>query len=594
VGTFFVPTLMGRKPRGHKNVPTLRCFIEMPMTEMNDRKYYPMKHQKRSLALNAHFLALPLLLAGAPVFAAPPDAGRMLEEVRPAPALPPSAVPATRIEEQTPISLPDGVRITVKGLRISGQTAFSEAELLALVKDAVGKELSLAELNQLAARITGHYRKRGYLVARAYLPAQDIRDGQVEIAILEGRLGKVEINNSAALADSALAPVSALATDKPLRKNELEGSLLSLADIPGVEVKSTLKPGESIGTSDLLVEVAPGKAVTGALDFDTYGNRYTGDYRYGGSVYFNNPLNRGDQVSLRAQTSGNGLAYGLAGYQLPVGSHGTRIGAAWSEMRYKLGKDFSALDASGDAGVGSVHVLHPFVRSRVLNLYGQVRFETKKLVDRVGITATQTSKTLDNWTVGFNGDRTDAFGGGGTNSFALSYTSGKLGLDATSQAIDAATAQSNGRFGKTGLSFQRLQKLTDATSFYFSCTGQWADKNLDSAEKFTLGGAYGVRAYPQGEATGDEGQLVTAELRWRANDSWQLAGFYDDGQVTINRNPWVAGNNARHLSGAGVGATFNSGKVSVNLLAAWRVGTGSPTSDVDRTPRAWLQAVRYF
>jgi hemolysin activation/secretion protein len=553
-----------------------------------------MKYQKRLPVLNAPLFALPLLLAGVPAYGAPPDAGQMLEGLRPPPVLPPPAAPATRIEEQAVTNLPDGMRITVKALRISGQSVFPEAELRALVEDGVGKELSLAELSQLAGRITRYYRQRGYLVARAYLPAQDIRDGRVEIAILEGLLGKVGVNNSAALADSALAPVSALPTGKPLRSDDLEGSLLKLSDLPGVEVKSTLKPGESIGTSDLLVEVAPGRAVTGSLDFDTYGNRYSGASRLGGSLYINNPLNRGDQVSLRAQTSGARLAYGLAGYQLPVGNYGTRIGAAWSEMRYRLGEDFASLDAAGAASVGSIHVLHPFVRSRTLNLYGLARYELKRLVDRVGITAVQTDKALDNWTFGINGDRTDAFGGGGTNSFALSYTTGKLGLDATSQTIDAITAQSSARFDKTSGSFQRLQRLSGATSFYFSWAGQWAGKNLDSAEKFTLGGIYGVRAYPQGEANGDEGQLLTAELRWRVNDSWQLQGFYDDGRVTINRNPWLAGNNTRHLSGAGMGAAYNSGKVTVNLLAAWRVGTGSPTSDTDRTPRVWLQAVRYF
>lgn len=554
-----------------------------------------MKPQKRSLAVNAHFFALPLLLAGTPIFAAPPDAGQMLKEIRPAAPVPPHIeAPATRIEEQAVTDLPDGMRITVNELHISGQTIFPETELMALVHDGVGKELSLAELNRLATRITRHYRQHGYLVARAYLPAQDIRDGRVEIAILEGRLGKVEINNSAGLAESALAPVSSLPTDQPLRGDGLERGLLTLADLPGVEVKSTLRPGESIGTSDLLVEVVPGKAVSGSLDFDTYGNRYSGANRLGGSLYFNNPLNRGDQVSLRAQTNDEGLAYGLAGYQLPVGSYGTRIGAAWSQMRYRLGQNFASLDASGDASVVSVHVLHPFVRSRALNLYGQVRYEAKTLVDRVGARATQTNKTLDNLTFGINGNSTDGFGGGGTNNFALDYTTGNLGLDATSRNIDAITAQSSGRFGKTSISFQRQQRLTEATSFYFSYAGQWAGKNLDSAEKFTLGGTYGVRAYPQGEANGDEGQLVVAELRWRANDHWQFQGFYDDGRVNTNRNPWLAGNNARHLSGAGIGTTFNSGKMSVNLLAAWRLGSGNPTSDTDRTPRIWLQAVRYF
>jgi hemolysin activation/secretion protein len=431
-------------------------------------------------------------------------------------------------------------------------------------------------------------------VAHAYLPAQDIRDGRVEIAILEGRLGKVEVNDAVGMAGLALTPVTALATGQPLRSDGLEGSLLSLADLPGVEVKSTLKPGESIGTSDLLVEVAPGKAVTGSLDVDNYGNRYSGANRFGGSVYINNPLKLGDQVNLRAQTSGDGLAYALAGYQLPVGSAGTRIGAAWSQMRYRLAEDFASLDASGHASVGSIHVSHPFVRSRALNVYGTARYETKRLVDRVGITAVETDKTLDNWTLGINGNRTDTLGGGGTNSFALSYTTGNLELDTTSRDIDAITAQRVGRFGKTSLSLQRLQGLTDATSFYFSYAEQWADKNLDSAEKFTLGGAYGVRAYPQGEASGDEGHLLTAELRWQWNEAWQFQGFYDEGRVTINRDPWTAGDNALRRAGYGVGASYAGYGFVLRTFAAWKAGTGPSSSDRDRSPRVWVQAARYF
>lgn len=583
-----LPDCLLPAPTGAADLPV---DLEYQGKEMNHRKSAKYKQYVR-----VAILALSSLLASARVLAAPPDAGQMLEELKPAPALPPSKTPAIRVEEQAPASTADGMRLAVKGLHISGQTVFSEADLLALVNDAVGKELSLAELNQLAARITSYYRQRGYLVARAYLPAQDIRDGQVEIAVLEGRLGKVEVNNTAGLAGSALAPVSALPTGKPLRQDQLEGRLLTMTDLPGVEVKSTLRPGEAIGTSDLLVEVSPGKAVAGSLDIDTYGNRYSGANRLGASVYLNNPLNRGDQASLRIQTSGGGLNYGRVGYQLPLGSDGTRIGAAWSEMRYRLGQDFAALDLNGKASVGSAHVLHPFVRSRALSLYGEAQYEAKRLVDRVGVTATQTDKTLDNWVFGINGNSVDGlgWGGGGSNNFALSYTLGNLGMDAASQSIDAATARSSGRFGKTSASFQRLQRLTDATNFYFSYMQQWADKNLDSAEKFILGGAYGVRAYPQGEAGGDEGQLLTAELRWRANESWQVLGFYDDGHATINRNPWLVSGNTWHLAGAGTGIIFNMDKTVASLSAAWRTEADSPTSDKDRKPRVWFQAVHYF
>jgi hypothetical protein len=71
-------------------------------------------------------------------------------------------------------------------------------------------------------------------------------------------------------------------------------------------------------------------------------------------------------------------------------------------------------------------------------------------------------------------------------------------------------------------------------------SGQTASKNLDSSEKFSLGGINGVRAYPQGEASGDEGYRGTVELRHNVMPNVQATVFYDWGKVTINRNPFGA------------------------------------------------------
>jgi hemolysin activation/secretion protein len=539
-------------------------------------------------------LPIALLLPAAALAQTAPDAGQILRDVRPAPALPVPKAPATSVEEGKPSSPGNGKHIAVKGFRVTGATAFAEAELLALVADAAGKELSLAELDELAVRITRHYREAGYLVARAYLPAQDATSGIIEIAVLEGRFGEVSVVNGAGLSTSALAPLDALTPGQAVRRQEVERSLLALSDLPGVEVKSTLRPGAAVGTSDFLVEVAPGPALNGSVDFDNFGNRYTGAHRLGASLFWNNPARLGDQASLRLQKSDGDFDYYRVGYQLPVGVHATRIGAAWSEMRYGLGKDFAPLDATGEARVGSLYLLHPFLRGREASLYGQVQYDAKRLTDRVGSTATQTDKTLDNWTVGVNGNFADGFGGGGGNSIALAYTRGDLGLDATTALIDAATARSAGGFSKWSASFQRLQRLSDTLSLSLAYAGQWAGKNLDSSEKFSLGGAYGVRAYPQGEASGDEGQQLTAELRWQVSAAWQAQAFYDDGRVTINRNPWAAGNNTRHLAGYGVGAAFAGGGFTLRAFAAWKAGTGKPASDIDRSPRVWVQAARYF
>ena len=75
----------------------------------------------------------------------------------------------------------------------------------------------------------------------------------------------------------------------------------------------------NIGTSDLLVDITPGPLLSGSVDFDNAGNRYTGEWRVGATVNFNNPLGLGDVASLRLLTSGEGLKYARASYQLQVG-----------------------------------------------------------------------------------------------------------------------------------------------------------------------------------------------------------------------------------------------------------------------------------
>jgi len=220
----------------------------------------------------------------------PPSGGSILQQVPPAPPLqrPP---PDVRIEQggQPPAPLADGVRIRVDVLVVTGQTAYSEAELLALTGFTPGSELSLTELRAMAAKITDHYRRNGYVVALAYLPAQDIKAGRVTIAVIEGRYGKIELRNSSNLSESlANGLLGGLNPGDPITIAPLEERLLLLSDVPGVGVRSTLVPGASAGTSDLIVDVTPGRLVTGSIEADNHGNRYTGEYRVGGTVNINN------------------------------------------------------------------------------------------------------------------------------------------------------------------------------------------------------------------------------------------------------------------------------------------------------------------
>lgn len=526
-----------------------------------------------------------------------PDAGQSQQNIDQQPLQLPGKQSLELNLPDAPSIEPDtsGPSLAINGFTLQGNGAIASEELLPLLADLQGRTVSLGELQAGANRITRLYRERGYPLARAYIPAQEIDGGVLQIAVMEGRYGEVGLNNTSRVSGAALAPLAALKPGDAVRSAELERSLLLLQDTPGVEIKSTLKPGTSVGASDLLVDVQPGPLLTGAIDADNYGNRFTGEYRLGATLNVNSPLGLGDRLSLRAMGSEEDQQYYRIGYQLPVGPWATQVGVAYSDMDYQLEKDFDDLKAHGNARIASLYAIQPLLRSRDFSLYAQLQFDDKRLKDDIDLFDSKSDKRSRVVIASLTGNSRDNLLGGGVNSFALGWSQGSLNIDgAQNQAIDDLTAGSQGRFHKLNPSLVRLQRLSERFSLYGQLQGQWADGNLDSSEKISLGGAYGVRAYPQGEASGDQGWLANLELRYALTDAWQLNTFIDHGQVRLHKDSWSNGDNHRSLSGAGVGARWAAHGWQINTVAAWKLGNDDPQSDVDRSPRVWAQVVRFF
>jgi hemolysin activation/secretion protein len=556
---------------------------------------------KRPLTLHALSpiaIALCALGSGAWAQTAPaPDAGRVLRDLQPAPVL--TTPPAASLQRSDSPAAPakDEARALVKSIVITGNQELPTPELQALVANLVVGEQTLSQLEAAARRITAYYRERGFAVARAYLPAQDISNGTVTISIVEGRIASHKLNNQARLSSPrADAFFGQIKDGDVIKSAQIDRGLLLLQDTPGVAAsRATLQPGASVGTSELLIELDPAKAYGANLVLDNYGSRYTGEYRLGGAFNLASPLNIGDQLSFTGLTSGNKLSFGRVAYQLPLGSDGLRLGAAYFDTRYQLGKEFAALDAHGSASSASVFAAYPLIRSQLKNLSATAAYESKRLNDRVDSTATVTDKRANITSLGLAGNLQDALGGGGINSFELNLALGRLSINSPGAlAIDAVSAQSNGHYSRVAYSASRLQRLTDATALSVSVNGQQASKNLDSSEKFSLGGANAVRAYPQGEAVGDEGHRATVELQHSLADGLQATVFYDFGQVTINKNPFgPPAAKSRHLAGAGLGLNASFSSIQLRSSLSWRTSGGVPTSipaENAKRPTLWLQA----
>lgn len=553
--------------------------------------------------MKSRLLTVALLAAGQPAFAQIPSAGGQLQQIPPVP-IAPRAEPALTIQAApvTPDADPAGPAIRISALRISGETLFDEPTLIAASGFVPGQEMNLFALRAAAARIAGYYKARGYFLAQAYLPSQDVQDGTITIAVIEGRYGAVAVTDHAGLRPGiAEGVLRGLDAGDLIANAPLERRLLLLSDIPGVVARGTLAPGTQVGTSDLTVDLAPGRSIDGSIEADNAGNRYTGAYRGGGTINFNNAAGIGDMLSLRVLASTSGLAYGRASYQAPIGN--LTLGAAFAYFRYDLGREFKQLDASGDAQIASLYASYPLIRSRRANLYATGTFDAKWFDDRIDLVATRSRKASQIGTIGLNGDTRDHLGGGGFNIFTIGASLGNLTLrNPLERAADALTARSDGRFARMQGSFARLQTVSGPLSLYGAVRGQVAFDNLDTSEKMELGGAYGVRAYPEGEAYGDTGYIATGEVRLMVSD-WahsfpgrvQLFGFVDAGQVDYAHRPWFAGRNTETRSGFGGGvAWMTPGDFTLKGSYARKIGDTRATSGPDRDGRFWFQVSKLF
>jgi hemolysin activation/secretion protein len=544
-----------------------------------------------------------------------PDAGTLQEPQRQIPLLPQPGAPQISLPERA-LAVPaqTGVRITPAAFRFEGSTVFAHDELAALLAERINRPTDLAGLHEAASLISKHYRAQGYLLTEAYLPEQSFQatGGIVTIAIIEARIGKVQLrvegDHGPALFASRLAtanlPPGALITEYLLDK-----PILLLRDLAGMQASAVVEPGAQLGQADVTVTMRPsGLQVDGSVSADNSGARAAGALRLTTTLNVSNLLGRGDVASLRIQGSeaSRSTLYRL-GYALPVDVAGSRLAVGAARTSYALGKQFAALGASGRAEVLDASLTRPLIRSRDNNLYGLLSAEHKKFTDEIASPANESQRRILSTRIGILGNASDtAAVTGSSTSYALGVTLGRVKLDPASLGFDQGVGgpRTAGGFQKYNLELQRTQFLGGPSSLYFGLQSQTASKNLASAEKMSLGGPTGVRAYPVGEGTGDAGVLLNLEYRYQlpapasmAGEPVTLAAFYDYGTVRFNQDPdSLTGTNRISLGAVGIG--FLAGRVNNFLITtylAWRTSPLAPsTGDPDRAPRAWVSVQKWF
>ncbi|HEX7687057.1 MAG TPA: ShlB/FhaC/HecB family hemolysin secretion/activation protein [Burkholderiaceae bacterium] len=529
-----------------------------------------------------------------------PGAGDLLQQVHP-PVVPSTAQPAPSIRLDAARAKDDlsAVKFELRHIRITGNTVVDESTLHALVQDLEGRTVTLGEVSEAVARITRYYQRQGYPFSRALIPAQSIRQGELTVQVLEARYGDVRLSGNKSPVASALMReiLAPLKPGAPVADASLDRALLLLSDLPEVSVGATASPGSEPGSTDLDVQAQ--ELPTPHFDFglDNFGSRYTGRARVSAAGSLFNPLHRGDTLGLALLTSGSGMRYARASYDIVLGGSGTHAGVAYSAMRYHLGEDASALDAHGSAGVSSAWLRYPVLRGRRANVYVTAEFDHKRLRDDIGATGIDNQRHVDSGVLSLSGDL-QSWPGDGASGWTLALATGHVGFDnSAAGAADQASARTRGSFTKWNLDASHQQRLTADGALYLAVSVQATDANLDSAEKLSVGGPYSVRAYESGALSGDSGGTATVE--WRqglgalSGGRLQLRGFFDAAHLRINHRTWAAVDNGATIRGAGAGLSWSNASLwTVDAVLASRIGAAPAQAGRTASTRGWIMVSR--
>ena len=529
-----------------------------------------------------------------------PDAGSLLQQIEQGnrPRLPAQSAP--QFVPPPPMQSLGGDTVEIKRFKFAGNTLVSDRELEQVVASFLNRPIDFATLQNVAIQVAAAYRQAGWVV-RAYLPQQEIDGGMVTIQIVEAVLGAVRLEGTITRVSEAQVKQlveTAQPVGSPLHGDSLDRALLLIDDLPGVNATGRLSEGKNQAETDLVLSTSDSPLVGGDFWLDNTGARSTGEERLTANVLLNSPARLGDLASASLIHS-RGSDYLRAAYTVPLGSRGLRLGINASHLSYKV-LTAGLTQADGTSTSTGLEVTYPLLRARSKNVYLAFALDHKAF-DNFNAGAVTTRYTSRAASVSLNGNMFDDVGGGGATNAGLTLVQGHLNLAGSPNALaDSVTTQSAGSFRKIRYAVARQQVLTKDLTLYAGLSGQLADKNLDSSEKFYLGGIAGVRAYPASEGGGSEGRLLNLELRARLPANFSVTGFYDYGSVVVNKNNNFVGAaaiNRYDLQGVGVSLGWTSSfGLNVKATLARRIGSNpNPTAtgrDQDGSltkNRLWLQ-----
>lgn len=474
-------------------------------------------------------------------------------------------------------------KIHLTGYELPEDKDGRRAELLSRYE---GRSVKVSELDALTTELTEYCRTAGFTVPQAIIPAQEVKDGVLQIKIYVSSYDTINVTeNTTEVADRVLQRfLQPLEAGSVMTDKKFEIAMNNLNDLPGVEARAVLSPGSEPGSTKVDIEALRRPVWNNYVFIDNGGGYYSGRYRYGFNTEINNPGHQGDKFIISGMMSSHDMKSYSLRYEAPVGSRGTRLGIAYSQSSYELHTNgfYNSLGKSRGLSIYGMSPIYRDRMNRVTAIYGydhrdikdELRFKSMPLNIR-------TDKDADVFHLGISGSQ---YYPNQFTQYDLIYWYGNM--DTKNQQ-----AYYDGDYHK--LTGDLLKIWYDNKFNYRIDSGfQLASRPLDGSEQFFLGGMNGVRAYGSGDGYGDNAYFMTGEVRVKTDEpGLEVAAFIDWGGAKDKlQDKWD------HLAGWGLGLRYAKDNEWYAQLDWSRKINGRPdySEPQDHDGRWWFQVYKMF
>ena len=475
-------------------------------------------------------------------------------------------------------------QIVVEDFDVVGSSIFSKQELDRAVKSYRNRPLTLPELFQARSVITKLYTDRGYVSSGAYIPPQELNDGTVKIAVLEGKLEEINVSGTEHLSENYISSRIESAASKPVNVDDLLSALQLLRLDPLIDnVSAELSAGIRPGTSLLEIEVQEADVFNISTSFNNNRSPSVGSNQRAIGLNHGNLLGFGDRFTFEYANTDGSDAFDFT-YALPVNSKNGTIEAAYSRNSNDIIEEpFTILDIQAESryyelGFRQPIVLEPTQEVALGLSFGRTESDISSTV--LADQESQLSRGADN-----NGETkisalrfSQEFVDRNDREVLAFRSQFNIGVDVFDPTINSGDEPDSTFLSWRGQS-QWVRRLDEDFLLLLRADAQLATGSLVPLEQFRVGGATSVRGYRQDLSLGDNGLFASAELRIpvlrfeKIGGLVQIAPFFDLGTVWNNDDLEIINST---LPALGVGVNFSLGD-RFNARLDW----GIPLSDVE-------------